>query len=384
MMIELNIVILATVAAMASIAVINLLTFASVRKYWRPGTTPLVSVLLPARNEEHNIGLCLASLIAQDYENFEIIVLDDCSDDATDAIATEWATRHSRIRVINGAPLAEGWVGKSYACHQLAQAAKGDLLLFTDADTVHSRHSIRAGVAAMQRSGTDLLSVIPHQIMSTFWERMVLPLLHFSTFCFLPFVLVSRSSNPRFAMANGQYMLFRRNVYERIGGHAAIRSALVEDVWLSREVKRAGHKLLVLDGSEIVSCRMYRSFREIWQGFSKNLFPGFRYSIAMIGAMMIFSFLTSVLPFVQIGISFVAGGVGTTVFWLVVFQAVLLLSTRIAIAVKFRMDVWPSFLHPVAILVLIGIAGNSVRWVLTGGGSRWKGRQYNFRTQVQP
>jgi chlorobactene glucosyltransferase len=381
-LIVLHIVILVALGVMAGVTLLNLLTFRSVKRSLTPETTPFVSVLVPARNEERNIARCLKSLLGQDYPHYEVIALDDSSSDATLDIARSFAANDRRLRLLEGKPLPEGWTGKSFACYQLSQEAKGELLLFVDADTEHTPHSISSAVAEMQRSRVDLLTLIPRQIMGTFWEKAILPLLHFSTFCFLPFPLVRLSKNPKFAMANGQFMLFKRRVYDTIGGHKEVRTALVEDVWLSRLVKQHGFRLLVMDGSQLVSCRMYTSLRGIWEGFSRNLFPGMRYSVPMIVAVVVFNFLTSVLPFLLLLLGLASYGTDSWWSGVVVTEIAVIVAIRVALALRFHMSLPSVFIHPVAMSVLMGIAVNSVRLVLVGGGSRWKGRAYDFRKQV--
>jgi chlorobactene glucosyltransferase len=320
--------------------------------------------------------------LEQDYPHYEVIVLDDNSSDTTLDITRSLAANDRRLRFLEGKSLQQGWTGKSFACHQLSQEAKGELLLFVDADTEHAPHSISAAVTEMQRSQADLLSLIPRQIMVTFWEKAILPLLHFSTFCFLPFLLVRLSKNPKFAMANGQFMLFNKRVYETIGGHKEVRTALVEDVWLSRLVKQQGFRLLVMDGTQLVSCRMYTSLRGIWEGFSKNLFPGMRYSIPMIVAVIVFNFLTSVLPFLLLLLGNASSGTGSWWVGVVATELAVIFAIRVALALRFQMSLPAVLTHPIAMSVLMGIAANSVRLVLLGGGSRWKGRAYDFRKQV--
>jgi len=381
-LIVLHIVILVSLGVMAGVTLLNLLTFRSIKRGFTPKTTPFVSVLVPARNEERNIAKCLKSLLGQDYPHYEVIVLDDSSSDATLDIARSFGANDRRLRHLEGKSLPMGWTGKSFACHQLSQEAKGELLLFVDADTEHTPHSISAGVAEMQRSRVDLLTLIPRQIMGTFWEKAILPLLHFSTFCFLPFPLVRLSKNPRFAMANGQFMLFKKRVYDTIGGHKEVRTALVEDVWLSRLVKQHGFRLLVMDGAQLVSCRMYTSLRGIWEGFSKNLFPGMRYSVPMIVAVIVFNFLTSVLPFLLLLLGLASSGTDSWLSGFVAIELAVILAIRVALALRFQMSLLSVLIHPVAMSILMGIAVNSVRLVLIGGGSRWKGRAYDFRKQV--
>ena len=380
MMVLLHGLILSALGLMVIVLAVNLVSFRTA-KASTTGNRPRVSVLIPARNEEETVGRCLATLVQQDYPDYEVLVLDDRSTDATVARVREWEQRDPRVRLIPGASLPEGWVGKSFACHQLSEAAIGEMLLFVDADTVHSPSSIGSAVAEMERTRAGLLSLIPHQTMISFWETVVLPLLHFVTMCFLPFSLVSSTRNPRFAMANGQFMLFRRDVYRSIGGHAAVRTAMVEDVWLSRLVKRSGHRLVIMDGGPVVSCRMYRSFSGIWQGFSKNLFPGFNYSLPAIGGVMAFLAITSVLPFLLLPAALL-GGVAGFLLTASVAEVALLIGIRVALAARFRMPWLSSLLHPLGVSMVIAIAANSCRWVVAGGGARWKGRVYDFRSNL--
>lgn len=380
-MIELYLLaVLGAIALMALIALVNVLTVRSLTAGEHPWDRPLVSVLIPARNEERTIGIALSTLAEQDYGNFEVVILDDNSDDATFAIASQWVARDRRFRIVKGTSLPEGWVGKSYACHQLYREARGRLLLFVDADTVHARHSLSAGVGELQRSGADLLTAIPRQRTETFWEQTLLPLLHFVTFAFLPMPLVSLVRDERIAMANGQYMLWKREAYQAVGGHEAVKSAMVEDVWLARRVKESGRRLAIRYGATAVSCRMYASFTEIWNGFSKNIFPGLGYSIPAMAAVVLFSLATSVVPFLIMLDVAVTGGWTTTAAEIVAAQVALMLLIRFVLAVRFDMEIWSALLHPLAMAVLIGIMVNSTRWVLAGEGSRWKGRVYNGRS----
>ncbi len=382
MILAYHILILGVLVMMAVIAAVNVFVIRSLRRTDTPVSTPLVSVLIPARNEAANIGICLSTLAEQDYHRYEVIVLDDGSADGTRAVAEQWSRTLPHVRVVQGTPLPDGWAGKAHACHQLSRLARGELLMFVDADTVHDRHSISAGVAAMQSSGAGLLTVIPHQRMKSFWERVLLPLLHFSTFSYLPLPLVWGSKNPRLAMANGQVMLFSRSTYESIGGHEAVHTALVEDVWLSRRVKAHGSRLVIMDGGDVVSCRMYNSFRGIWEGFSKNLFAGFRYSLAAMTAVIVFNILSSVVPFFLLMVFALTADLHAPSVTLVQAQVGVIILIRLLLAGRFKMDLASILLHPLAVLVFAAIAVNSCVWVLVGGGARWKGRRYNFRNQA--
>jgi chlorobactene glucosyltransferase len=372
-------ILLLAVVVMLFMVLLNVLSFPTLRRGGPSATVPLVSVLMPARNEEGVIVRALEGILKQDYSAYEVVVLDDNSTDRTGALAGERAQVDDRLRLVQGGVLPRGWVGKAFACHQLAREARGDLLLYVDADTVLAPGAISGGVEELNRSSADLLTVIPRQRMHSVWEKILLPLLHFSTFCYLPMPLVSRTRSPKLAMANGQFMLFRREAYETIGGHESVRGAMVEDVWLARRVKEHGLQLAIRYGGELVECRMYSSLNEIWAGFSKNLFPGVGYSVPMITGVILFSILTSVLPFFLFAHFLLLGGIGTGFGPIVAGMVGGILLIRLLLSIRFDMNFWPILLHPMAMIVFCAIAVNSVLWVLAGRGSRWKGRVYGPR-----
>jgi len=205
------------------------------------GNGPMVSVLVPARNEEDTISRCIGSLQRQKYHDFEILVLDDGSTDRTAEILRQLETDGGgRVRTYSGEPLPEGWHGKSWACFQLAREARGDMFLFTDADTAHESDALSRSVAALHESGADMLSLTPFQELGSFWEKVVVPMVYVILVSLLPLRLVRSSQRPSFCFANGQFILFRRDFYSRFGGHEAVRCNLVEDVWLCMKVKSMG------------------------------------------------------------------------------------------------------------------------------------------------
>ena len=261
------------------IALSNLYSLKRLQASPSPARYPRVSILIPARNEEANIGPCVRSLLAQAYPSFEVLVVDDNSCDHTWQVLTELAARTDRLRVFRGQPLPAGWLGKHWACHQLAQAATGDLLLFTDADTRHHPHALRDAVAALLDQKADLLTAIPRQQVETWGERLIVPLFPWAIFCFLPLALAHRWRWPVFSASVGQLMLFRRSAYERIGGHASVRHTVIDDIALGRRIKAQGLRWRLFNAVDRVHCRMYHSIREVYQGFSKNLFPAFGYNI---------------------------------------------------------------------------------------------------------
>ena len=276
----------------------NLRRLRRIDRYPPSPATPRVSVLVPARNEEAHIGACVASLLAQDYPDLEVVVLNDHSTDrtgeilagltgaaaraaptgmdedvtGTDADAT---TRDERLRVLEGKDLPEGWLGKHWACHQLAEAASGELLLFTDADTRHGPASVRHGVAALHAEGADLLTALPFEETVTVAEQLIVPVIPWSILTFLPLELAYRTRSSAFSATIGQYMLFRASAYRATGGHAAVATDPVDDIALGRRIKAQGFRWRLADATRDVRCRMYQSAEQVFEGFSKNLFSAF-------------------------------------------------------------------------------------------------------------
>jgi chlorobactene glucosyltransferase len=233
---------------------------------------PRVSVLVPARNEAVTIAASIHSLLAQEHTDMEVLVLDDGSTDSTSDQLDALRELDPQLEVIHSRedPPA-GWNGKSYACWRLANLARGEWLLFTDADTVHSTTSIRQGLAYALAHGAVLVSVLPRQDTVTWSERLIVSfVLDFLPLIGLDLRAVWRGTSRR-AAANGQYLLAHAASYHAVGGHASIRSALVDDFALAERFKSHGFTILLVDGADMLSCRMYTSFREVWNGFSKNL-----------------------------------------------------------------------------------------------------------------
>jgi chlorobactene glucosyltransferase len=230
----------------------------------------LVSIIVPARNEAENIARLVRSLAIQQGVR-EIFVVDDQSEDGTSDILQGLRMELPLLRVRRIDSLPQGWLGKNYAVSVAAREATGDWLLFTDADTEHLPGSLAALVERAQREGAALLSLSPGQRTPTWWEKAVIPLIYVNLARLYRFEDVSDPKSAA-AAANGQYLLIRRDVYEQVGGHAAIRGELLEDVELARRVKAAGKKLLFLSGAAWVQTRMYRTFSEMWRGWTKNLF----------------------------------------------------------------------------------------------------------------
>lgn len=339
---------------------------------------PFVSILVPARNEENCIRTCVESLLAQVYPQYEVLVLNDNSTDATGDILQELSRVHpGTLRVIDGLPLPADWLGKNWACDQLYRAAMGEILLFTDADTVHQPEALASTVAFLQARGIDALSIIPEEQTGTLTEQLTIPLIHLAFLAFLP--IRQSMTNPRLPVgaANGQFMLFRREVYERVGGHEALKANIVEDVFFSRRLKQFGSFIYVADATHLVSCRMYRSFSDVWAGFSKNMYPAMS---AQPVAMLLFLLMHFGLYILPVG--FVVHALVTGIFTIAGFvlplcQIALAVGIRFAVSQRFRLPTGQVFLQPLSSLLGMAICINSVHWYYAGGGMQWKGRRYD-------
>jgi chlorobactene glucosyltransferase len=341
-----------------------------------------VSILVPARNEAENIEACVRSLLAQDYPHFEVIVLDDQSEDGTGAILARLAAQDGRLRVLAGGPVRPGWLGKANACRQLAEAAGGAWLLFTDADTRHRPPALRCALALAQARRVGLLSMFPRQITPTLIERLVVPLMHLAVYGLLPLPLMRRLRHPAFAAANGQFMLLARAAYEAAGGHAAVRALVLEDVALARAVKRAGHRIELADGGDLVQTRMYATPAALWAGFSKNFFAFFNDSLPFLAAGLLGFALLYVLPplwlLAGVGRAAIIGLASAWEIWawvgLPLLQYGCGVTMRLLLGARFRFHPAGALLHPLAVALQIAIGVNSARLARRGGAS-WKGRR---------
>lgn len=329
-----------------------------------------VSVLIPARDEEANLGPCLDAALAQGDAVAEVLVYDDHSTDGTAGVLARYAERDRRIRAVPAEALPDGWCGKPFACDRLAAAATHPWLLFIDADTRLRPGAARRIAAEAEARGVTLLSCWPGLELHEFWEKVCMPLLNFSVFTLYPAPVSLKTNDPKYGLAHGACMLADRDAYARAGGHAAVRDELFEDTCLARHWRRAGERSLCLDGQDVVRVRMYDSLGAIWHGFQKNFYPAFRHEH---GFWLFFAFHAAcfLAPFI-----FAPIAAGAVTAWKMPVAAVLVLLMRYAITVRFRYPWWSPLLHPVAeaMLLLLGLA--SWRRCVTGRGVEWKGRRY--------
>ncbi len=349
------------------------------------GTLPTsrVTIVVPARNEEQSIEKCVRSLLNQTYGNFNVIVVDDASEDATPLILIRLAAEFPRLRVIPAPPLPPGWSGKCWAVATGAAQAGGEWLLFTDADTEHEPGGLAAVVFLAESNHLDMLSLMPRHELASFWERAILP----AIFAILlqaggSFEEVNDARSSA-AWAAGAFMLIRRAVYESVGGHETVRGEIVEDFALARLIKGQGYRLTLASGRDWVRTRLYRTFGEIWAGFSKSSFFGVGQSVARMsrGALLLLGLALGPFILTGLGIAWLAEGMGGYLPWLVLSVGgvgiLWLMARGIGVACVMRIPWVYGLLHPLGVTIFVVILLNSAFLTLSGRGVKWKGRQYS-------
>ena len=235
-------------------------------------SNPKVSIILPARNEEEFISKCLDSLIDQDYKNYEIIVIDDSSEDNTQKIILEYAEKHSNVIPVIARPKPEGWMGKNWACMEGFKKATGELLLFTDADTKHSRSVISLSVAHLISFNLDALSAIPKMLTFDFWTKITLPMI--STFLHSRFSALN-VNNPakKTGYFFGSFFILKKETYENVGMHEGVKHEIIEDGALGKKVKEAGHKMKLVRGDHLIDAVWARDKSTLWNALKRLMVP---------------------------------------------------------------------------------------------------------------
>ncbi len=328
----------------------------------RPYTT-LISILIPVRNEQDNILGLLQSIYDQDYIDYEVIILDDGSDDNTYSICEQFASKHHKFRIIKGKKLPHDWLGKNYACHQLAEEAKGDYFLFLDADEKVNDSLLNSAIHRMRLYNLGLLSLFTNQQMDTFGEKSVVPLMHYILLNLLPLRLVYLVKNSTVAAASGQFMLFDAEIYRKNVWHKQVKDRVVEDVEIMRIVKSLGYNGEALLANGMISCRMYKSYIEAVNGFSKNFLAGFNYSIITLLVYLIIIIGGPMIVMMTLNLQ------------LITFMIGLIILTRIMISLSASQNAWLNvLLHPLQMINLTIIAFMAIQKHLTKT-TVWKGRQ---------
>jgi hypothetical protein len=344
-----------------------------------------ISVLIPARDEVANIERCVRSVDAANGPIIEILVYDDGSTDGTAEVLARLQAAVPRLRVVSGADLPAGWVGKPHALHRLSALAAGELLLNIDADvTLHEDGVLRMlsllGSPDQVPGGLDaaVVTAVPRQLTGSFAERLMMPLLHLSYVAWLPMPLIHRVRDPRVLAANGQLLLIRRSALTAVGGWAAVRTALVDDMALCRAVKRSGRRVVFADGDQMADCWMYPDAASLWRGFAKNFYEGIGGNPVALIVVMALHLTLFVAPFVALPVAVVLGNRGLAAAAAVGVAANLCL--RLIMALRYHHSPVSVLLHPVAVVAMMGVLLNSFRWSRRGD-IRWRGRSYPARAQ---
>ena len=351
-----------------------------------PASAPLISICVPARDEQKNIRRCVESLLAQTYPNFEVIVLDDRSTDATPQILADLARRDSHLRVISGSDLPAGWAGKPHALYQAAKSARGEWLCFVDADTFSAPEAVASCYVKAVETKADLFTIMTFQELGTFWEKVLMPLvLTAMSVGFSPRKV--NDPNRRDAVANGQFILIKRSVYDAIGGHEKVKDQIVEDKAISEQVKRNGYRLILADGYSLARTRMYTSLPEMWEGWTKNIYLGLRDtpSMLLLGAFgatlaLIAALFLPVWPLLGFFWYLNGGGLlaaGVILKSLIVWGA--LLWARANVCGGLGISRWYSLTVPLGAGLFAAIMLMSAWKVLSGQGVTWRGRVYRPR-----
>ena len=335
---------------------------------------PLVSVCVPARDEERGVRACLKSLLEQDYPEFEVIVVNDHSTDHTGELIHELAGKNSRLIPLDGEDLPKGWLGKPFALHQAFQKAKGEILLFTDADPVFEPNALRTAVFTMQERKLDALTLMPKAEFGSFWEKAVQPVIFGFIGSLTRFGKVN-SQDQKSAMGFVAFQMFKRYAYESIGGHEGGKADVLEDVLIAKRLKKAGFKLLVADAKRLFSIRMYYGLREIWIGWRKNMFMAMKRSVSR-AFYYIFMVLAFVLtPYMIFGWNVV---VGSGLLWIGIFLfgVTMVSAATIKTCDELGLARINACLFPIGAVVMAAIMINSMIQVLVFSRTEWRGRVY--------
>jgi chlorobactene glucosyltransferase len=353
--------------------------------------SPAVSVIIPARNEERDLGKTIESLQRQQGVDLEVLIVDDHSVDETAAIAKRYAAVDSRVRPLSAPTLPEGWCGKPHAQSYGVAHATHSLLLFVDADVRFTPTALASAVNELERRGVDLVTLMPATELGSFWERAVQPVMAAVIFYGVSFARVNDHADPQ-SMGVGAFLLVRRSAYDAAGGHQAIRGRIIDDYALAESVKRAGGKLLLADGGDLLLIRMYHSFAELWRGWSKNLYEGLRLPVRVrVGGRD--RIVVNDRPLV---VMMLLGGYLVSTFLLPIALPILVTLTPTPPAVMLAtysvsavfVVAWTSLCRrlgiarawalalPLGALVVAAIALNSTWRARLGGGPMWRGRQY--------
>lgn len=345
----------------ATMGLVNLLLVRAPKGEPKPDT--LVSILIPARNEEANIAACLRAALDSRGVAVEVVVMDDASTDRTAEIVRDLAARDPRLRLEAAPPLPLGWTGKVHACARLAETARGTHLLFIDADVRLMPDAAAAMAGHAARTGAGMVTGVPRQVIGSLGEALTVPMINFLLFCYLPGGGRAFTRRPEMAAACGQLLLVERKAYDAANGHAGIRNVLHDGLQLARRMRAVGHPTEIVEGANLATCRMYGGFRESWRGFIKNAREGMATPVGLpIWTVMLAG--AHLWPFVFLPAP------------AAVLALALGLALRAAVTFRVREPWWTIPLHPATVAVALAIQWAALARSALGKPAGWKGRAY--------
>ncbi len=334
---------------------------------------PLVSICIPARDEEKNIRTLLRSIMNQSYTQLEILVLDDHSTDQTAEYVKHLSREDSRIKCIKGQDLQKGWSGKTFAMQQLGQMAQGEWILFCDADTKFSPICVETVLNQAQDQNLDGLSLFPLQTMETTGEKLTIPLIYFILTSYLPIKEVLNNPNPAFSAGCGQFLFARKTAFQEVGGFKQIQATLHDGPKFPGLLKKQGKRINLFDGQKLVSCRMYTSFKTAWNGLSRSFYSGINFPIFLLN--IVWHFALFVLPAIFFIIGFICDKSSFTWTFLPMLQVVCGILIRTLQNQQFSLPLWPVLLTPVSFALFCALQIHSFCRHKIFKSVTWKGRQ---------
>ncbi len=349
-------------------------------------TSPKVSIILPARNEEEFLEKCLDSLINQDYENYEIIVIDDSSEDATGKIISEYAKKNSNVIHISARPKPEGWMGKNWACMEGYRKATGELLLFTDADTTHQKNVISLAAAHLISFDLDALSTIPKMLTFDFWTKITLPMI--STFLHTRFSALNvNNTSKKTGYFFGSFFILKKKTYEQVGMHEGVKQEIIEDGALGKKVKESGHKMKMVRGEHLIDAVWARDKVTLWNALKRLMIPLYlqsgKIAIGIFFAVLFLLFIP--FPVLAASVSLPAETLSSKILCITAFVASLLIYVGAVIETKVGLEL--RYVHALfaplgSLVVVLGFLSGLLQAKKTSSVT-WRGRSYSMKDHSQ-
>jgi len=334
----------------------------------------LISVCIPARNEQDNLQACVDSILANDHIAIEVLVYDDHSTDQTPAILEQLCKGDSPVRRVPTQPLPDGWNGKQFGCDQMGRAARGTWLLFTDADVRFAPDALRRSLAAASSLKADLVSTFPRQRTGTLSEMLMLPMIAFILFSYLPMIRMRRTSDPSASAGCGQFLFVKRESWLHCGGHSAFANSMHDGIKLPRLLRQNGFHTDLFDGTALAQVRMYEGLQATWRGFAKNAYEG-------LGSAVLLMFLTTlhalghIFPWIVAVVAMVTGALTMPILILCCVAIGLNITQRVLLARRFQHSRLLALVHPISVLMMVLVQWHSAYLHLCGKRS-WRGRQW--------